>query len=197
MTLSKRGNVIAIDIRWQTEAVTRLFIPRYKSSWELRQTSLQVVERVRTLASTHTDAQIAAQLNEEGEHAGMGGSLTASKIAWIRYAYHIPLACPERPSAAPTGQRGDGRYSAKAAASLLNVDVSTIALWCRTGRLESVRTMPFGPRWITLTPEIIEALRKPVKRTWELHHARNASQDVIQCSYEGGSGTPIHQEEKQ
>lgn len=175
VTLSKRGNVIAIDIRWQTEAVTRLSIPRYKSSWELRQTSLQVVERVRALAPTHTDAQIAAQLNEEGERAGMGGIFTASKVEWIGSAYHIPLACPERPSAAPTGQRGDGRYSAKAAASLLNVDVSTIALWCRTGQLESVRTLPLGPRWITLTPEIIETLRKPVKRTWKQHAARNAS----------------------
>ena len=65
----------------------------------------------------------------------MGGSFTVSKIEWIRYAYHIPAGCPERPKAAPTGQRGDGRYSARAAADLLNVDVSTIADWCKTGRL--------------------------------------------------------------
>src|SRR6266436_1282953 len=173
VTLSKRGNVIDVAIRWQTEALTNLAIPRYKMSWEERQTSSQVVERVREWSPTHTNAQIAALLNEEGERAGMGGSFTVSKIEWIRYAYHIPAGCPERPKAAPTGQRGDGRYSAKATAERLNVDVSTIADWCKTGFLESVRSTPLGPRWITLTPEIIEALRKPVKRQWKHRRTRN------------------------
>jgi len=180
VTLSKRGNVIDVAIRWQTEALTRLAIPRYKMSWEERQTSPQVVERVRELSPTQTNAQIAALLNEEGERAGMGGSFTVSKIEWIRYAYHIPAGCPERPKAAPTGQRGDGRYSAKAAAELLNVDVSTIADWCKTGLLESVRSTPLGPRWITLTPEIIEALRKPVKRRWKHRRTRNIGECVIE-----------------
>ena len=174
VTLSKRGNVIDVAIRWQTEALTHLAIPRYKMSWEERQTSPQVVERVRELSPTHTNAQIAALLNEEGERAGMGGSFTVSKIEWIRYAYHIPAGCPERPKAAPTGQRGDGRYSARAAADLLNVNVSTIADWCKVGILESVRTTPLGPRWITLTPEVIAALRKPVRRQWKQRRTRNA-----------------------
>jgi hypothetical protein len=173
ITLSKRGNVIDIAIGWQTEALTHLSIPRHKNSWELRQSSPQVIDRVRELSATHTNAQITAILNEEGERAGMGGSLTVSKIEWIGSAYHIPAGCPERPKAAPTGQRGDGRYSAKAAASLLNVDVSTIAEWCKTGRLESVRSTPLGPHWITLTPEIIAALRKPFRRQWKQQHTRN------------------------
>src|SRR6266851_6380587 len=180
VTLSKRGNVIDVAIRWQTEALTHLAIPRYKMSWEERQTSPQVVERVRELSPTHTNAQIAAVLNEEGKRAGMGGSFTVSKIEWIRYAYHIPAGCPERPKAAPTGQRGDGRYSARAAADLLNVNVSTIADWCQAGILESVRSTPLGPRWITLTPEIIAALRKPVRRQWKHRRTRHAGACVIE-----------------
>ena len=180
VTLSKRGNVIDVAIRWQTEALTRLAIPRHKKSWEERQTSPQVVERVRELSPTQTNAQIAAVLNEEGERAGMGGSFTVSKIEWIRYAYHIPPGCPERPSAAPAGQRGDGRYSARAAADLLNVNVSTVSDWCKAGILESVRSTPLGPRWITLTPEIIAALRKPVRRQWKQRRTRNAGEFVIE-----------------
>lgn len=173
VTLSKRGNVIDVAIRWQTEALTVLSIPRYKQPWEERQTSPQVVARVQELSPTQTNTQIAALLNEEGERAGMGGSFTASKIEWIRYAYHIPTGCPERPKAAPTGQRGDGRYSARAAADLLNVNVSTIADWCQAGILECVRSTLLGPRWITLTPEIIGALRKPVRRQWKQRRTRN------------------------
>ena len=168
VTLSKRDNVITIDIRWQTEARTSLAVPRLKRSWEVRQTSQQVVSRVRELAPTHTDTQIAARLTASGERAGMGGVWTASKVEWIRYAYQIPLDCPERPSVARSGQRGDGRYSASAAAALLNVHVSTIADWCDAGRLECVRARPLGPRWITLTPEIIAELRKPVQQQTSL-----------------------------
>src|SRR5438105_13266673 len=92
----------------------------------------------------------------------MGGSFTVSKIEWIRYAYHIPAGCPERPKAAPTGQRGDGRYSARAAADLLNVDVSTIAEWCKAGILESVLSMSQRPRCITHTLEFVATLCNPI-----------------------------------
>ncbi len=180
VTLCKRGNDIAIDIRWQTEARTSLSIPRLKKSWEVRQTSQQVVTRIRELAPTHTETQIAALLNAEGEQAGMGGTLTASKVAWIRHAYQIPLDCPERPYVAATGQRGDGRYSALAAAEVLNVNVSTIADWCNAGRLECVRACPRGPRWITLTPEIITELRKPLQRHWKRCITRQQKQNMVQ-----------------
>src|SRR5260370_8752338 len=119
VTLSKRGNVIDVAIRWQTEALTSLAIPRYKMSWEERQTSTQVVERVREWSPTQTNAQIAALLNEEGERAGMGGSFPVSKVEWIPYAYPIPTRHPAPPTPAPTGQRGVGRSSARAQAELL------------------------------------------------------------------------------
>jgi len=180
VTLSKRGNLIGIDIRWQTEARTSLSIPRLKKSWEVRQTSPQVVARVRELAPTHTATQIAHLLNEEGVHPGLSGSFTASKVDWIRAAYHIPLACPEGPGCCPTGQRGDGRYSALTAAELLNVNVSTIADWCNAGILQSVRAHPHGPRWITLTPEIIAHLRKPMQRHWKRRRSGKAQQNVVE-----------------
>src|SRR6266550_7883625 len=90
------------------------------------------------------------------------------------------LACPEGPGFCPSGQRGDGRYSALAAAELLNVNVSTIADWCNSGRLESVRAGTHGPRWITLTPEIIAELRKPVQRHWKRRRSRQREQNMVQ-----------------
>src|SRR5436305_364319 len=59
VTRAIRGNVIDVAIRWQTEALTHLAIPRHKKSWEMRQTNRQVVSRVRELAPTHTDTRIA------------------------------------------------------------------------------------------------------------------------------------------
>jgi hypothetical protein len=60
--------------------------------------------------------------------------------------------------------RGDGRYAARAAAELLQVDVGTIADWCAAGKLDYVQSAPHSPRWITLTPATIAALRKPVRQ---------------------------------
>ena len=98
----------------------------------------------------------------------------------FRAAYDIPLDCPEGPGFCPVGQRGDGRYSALAAAELLNVNVSTIADWCNSGRLESVRAGSHGPRWITLTPEIIAELRKPMQRHWKRRRSRQREQNMVQ-----------------
>ena len=172
VTLTKREQVIEVRIRWQTEALTDLTVPRPKRAADARRTDPQIVARVRELAPTHTATHMALLLNEEGLCAGLGGSFTASKVEWIRAAYDIPLACPEGPGFSPSGQRGDGRYSALAAAELLNVNVSTIADWCNSGRLESVRAGTHGPRWITLTPESIAELRKPVQRHWKRRRSR-------------------------
>ena len=119
---------------------------------------------MRQLAQDHTDFQIAARLNQEGYRSGQGGTFSANKVDWLRYAYGIKSGCPLGPAACSTGQRGDGRYSARAASALLNVSVYTIADWCKAGTLAGVQVAPRGPWWVTLPPEVIAALRKPVRQ---------------------------------
>ena len=166
VSLSKHKTGIHISIRWQTEALTELDIARPKTAPEARRTDPVVVERVRILAASHTDADIATLLNQEGRLPGMGGRFTVDKIKWIRYAYHIPTGCPQAPELCPDGPRADGRYSTHAAADLLNVNVSTIADWCDSGQLDGVRSGPHCPWWIKLTPDNIAQLRKPQRQRW-------------------------------
>ena len=82
--------------------------------------------------------------------------------------YLIPsrVAVPTGRRRVPRAPRADGRYSAKAAAESLNVNVSTIAAWCQSGILDGIQSGPHGPWWIKLTPEIIARLRKPTRRSW-------------------------------
>ncbi len=148
VTLTRQVHVIRVAIRWQTNACSTLEVSRPARSYDVRRTAPEVIERIQALAPTHTEAQIAEQLNAEGLKPGAGGTFTAGKVTWIRYAYRIANGCPQGPRACPDGQRGDGRYSAKAAATLLNVDVSTIADWCTTGRLEFIQRGPCGAFWI-------------------------------------------------
>jgi DNA invertase Pin-like site-specific DNA recombinase len=164
VTLTKRATTISIAIRWQTDAYTTLEIPRPLRSCDKRRTNGAAIERIRELAPIHTDAQIARQLNQEGYTPGLGGSFTQAKVQWVRWRYQLPKSCPNRRTGAAITPRPDGRYSARAAAELLNVNVSTIAEWCQTGRLESIQEAPHHPRWIALTSECIAALRKPFRQ---------------------------------
>jgi hypothetical protein len=167
VTLTKREKTIHIGIRWQTEALTEVEIP---NPMQALSTSPVVVKRVRELAATHTDRQIAAVLNEENLTSQKGKVFTRRIVKSLRKRYEIPTGCPAGPWACPNGRRGDGRYSIRAAAEELNVSESTISNWCLSGRLDSVQSVPGSPRWIKLTSEDIAALRKPVRR--KLHSRR-------------------------
>ena len=177
--LTKLETTIRIDVRWQTHACRTLEVPRPQQAYVIRRTAPAVVERVRQLARHHTDIEIAERLNHEGYLSGQGGAFSARKVDWLRYAYGIKSGCPLGPAACPTGQRGDGRYSARAAAEQLNVSVYTIADWCQAGKLDGLQVAPRGPWWVTLTPEIMAALRKP-KRQYKPRRTPHA-QAPTQC----------------
>jgi hypothetical protein len=163
VTLTKEATAIRVALRWPTEACTMVEVPRPPRSWDARRTPAAVVDRVRILAGDHTDRHLADRLNAEGWKSGRGGSFTANKVQWVRSVHGIFSGCPEGPAACAGGERGDGRCSAQTAAKALNVDVSTIAAWCQSGRLDGLQAIPHGPWWVRLTPEDITRLRKPVR----------------------------------
>ena len=158
--------MIEVSIRWQTEACTVLSIPRPRRSCDVRRTDPVAVARLRALAADTPDRQIAEILDREGFHSGTGHRFTTNIVKQLRYSYFIPSGCPDRPIASTQGHRADGRCSAKVAAELLNVTVSTIADWCQSGILDGIQAASHGPWWIQLTPESIAGLRKTTRRSW-------------------------------
>ncbi|MEI7771374.1 MAG: recombinase family protein [Chloroflexales bacterium] len=163
VTLTKGPTTIDVALRWQTEACTTLAIPRPLRSCDKRRTDPAAIERIRDLAPLYTDAQIANILNQEGYRPGSGGCFTENRVQGLRWSYRMPKHAATQ-AQAPDAPRADGRYTARAAAELLNVDVSTIADWCQTGKLTAIQDGPHRPRWITLTPEVIAMLGKPERQ---------------------------------
>ena len=164
VTLTKRETTIAVAIRWQTEACMSIEVSRPPRASDACRTPPAIVDRIRSLAQDHTDRQIADQLNSEGYRSGKKGSFTAPKVKWIRYVHQITSNCPENPARCPEDRRGDGRYGARAAATILNVTVSTIADWCKSGKLDGIQASPKSPWWVRLTAEDIRRLRKPAPK---------------------------------
>ncbi len=166
VTLNKQDKVIALAVRWQTEVCTTLEVTRPRRSCDARRTDPAVVARIRSLAGSHPDEQISDILNKERFTPGLGGTFTASKVQWLRFKHKIISACPRGPGACVGGQRGDGRYSVQSAAKLLNINISTVVAWCKSGKLDGIQSVPHGPWWVRLTPEIIDRLRKPTRQRW-------------------------------
>ena len=151
VTLTKRETTLQIAIRWQTEASTPLEIPRPPRSCDIRRTPVAIIDHIRGLATNHTDCQIADQLNAEGLTPGLGGRFTPSKVQWIRDTYELPRLCPDAPGAISDGQRGDGRYCVQTTAKLLNINISTVVHWCKSGKLNGLQAKLHGPWWISLS----------------------------------------------
>lgn len=163
VTLTRGDEKVHLGVRWKTGAVSDVTVAHRRRVGEFWRTPEAVIEKIRALAPHQSDHRIADSLNAEGLKTGAGKMFDRERVRRVRLKYAIPAACPEMPNPGDTGPRGDGRYSAQAAARVLNLSLGSVSRWCRTGKLDSVQTRPRGPRWIRLTPEIIARLRKPVK----------------------------------
>jgi hypothetical protein len=164
--LTRAETTIEVPIRWQTEACTVLSIPRPARSCDKRRTDAAGLARLRTLAADTTDGRIAEILDHEGFRSGTGRRFTTNIVKQLRCSYSISSGCPDRPAASADGYRADGRRTARVAAEVLNVTVSTIADWCQSGLLDGIQSVSHGPWWIQLTPGVIARLRKPTRRSW-------------------------------
>jgi DNA invertase Pin-like site-specific DNA recombinase len=99
VTLTKEETTIHIGIRWQTEALTTLEIPRPQRVFDAKRTDPAVINHIRELTHTHTDEQIATLLNQEELTTGTGWPAwrwalfnpCRSRVAKRQYSDHFCL----------------------------------------------------------------------------------------------------------
>ena len=78
-----------LHLRWQGGAVEDLTVELPKRAADQVRYPAPIVERVRSLAVSLTDPQIAATLNQEGTLSAKGKPFTGSMIKWLRYRYTL------------------------------------------------------------------------------------------------------------
>lgn len=155
---TQEPGVTHIDLRWQTGAISHLTAARPTPG---HPTNRPLLKRVRTLAQTQTDAQIAEQLNAQGlvsswhvkdmpEYViGQPVSYwTAARVRNLRNKHHIPTGMPAY--AKDGAPRADGLIPAKEAARQLNIAPSTLLDWFRLGLIPGSQAKPGSPIWIKL-----------------------------------------------
>ena len=88
---------LAVHLRWQGGASSDLCVQIPPSRADRVRYPTAVVDRVRDLAQSLPNAEIAEHLNREGYVSALGKVFTGSMIQWIRYRYQIPKVTLARP----------------------------------------------------------------------------------------------------
>jgi len=140
-----------LHIRWQGGAVEDLPIDLPLAAPDRVRCPVALVNRVRSLAATMIDAQIAATLNQEALLSAKGHRFTPSIVKWMRYRYDIP---------APALRRGD-ELTVRQVADRFAVSLAVVYYWIERGHLPARRVEPGFPYWITLRAE-----KEAVLRAW-------------------------------
>jgi hypothetical protein len=84
---SKKGT---LHIRWQGGATEDIPFTTPPPIYDQYRYSDEIINKVRTMASSFNNHQIAESLNQEGKKPSKGNLFTNKHIQWIRYAYKIP-----------------------------------------------------------------------------------------------------------
>jgi DNA invertase Pin-like site-specific DNA recombinase len=150
---------LSVHIRWHGGACTDLLVqippsaagrPRYRSP---------IVDRIRDLACSLLDAQIADQLNREGCTSAKGKSYTAKMIRWIRWRYQIPLARLKKSE----------ELTVQEVAKQFGVSDGVVYYWVEHKVIQARRLNPGMPCWITLTAADEQELRDWVRNSSRIH----------------------------
>ena len=140
---------LAVHIRWQGGADSDLCVQIPPNRADRVRYSAAVVDRVRGLAQSLPNVEIAEQLNQAGLVSALGKPFTASMIEWIRYRYQIPqvtLARPEELTVEQMVQR-------------FRVSPNVVYYWIDRGVIRARRLNAGTPYWITLDEADEQKLR--------------------------------------
>ncbi|HEX2664594.1 MAG TPA: recombinase family protein [Candidatus Acidoferrum sp.] len=150
---------LSVHIRWQGGACTEFFVQIPPSAAGRHRYCSPIVGRVRDLACSLLDAQIADQLNREGRISAKGKSYTAKMIRWIRWRYQIPLARLKK----------SGELTVQQVAKQFGVSHWVVYYWIEHKVIHARRLNPGMPCWITLTAADEQKLRDWVRNSSRIH----------------------------
>jgi hypothetical protein len=114
-----------------------------------------VVDRVRDLAQSLSNREIAERLNGDGHVSALGKPFTGSMVQWVRYRYQIPKATLARPE----------ELTVQQVAELFGVSPNVVYYWIDRSVIQARRLNAGSPYWITLSEPDEQKLRDWVRNS--------------------------------
>jgi DNA invertase Pin-like site-specific DNA recombinase len=126
VTLTK-GREIHTGVRFRGGTTRSLALPLAQRSWELRQTSREVITEIDTLLDDYTEGQIAGILNERYYVSGEGKAFHAMMVQRLRRAYGLKTRYDRL--------RETGMLRLDEMANLLGISTQRVKIWRDRGLL--------------------------------------------------------------
>lgn len=150
VTLMRQSEEITIQIRFRGGATTTRSVPIPLNAWRKRQTHPKALARAAELLQTHTDAEVAVRLNEEGFCTGAEARFDTAAVQWLRYRWKLKNY---REHLLAAGMLAPAEMMLR-----LGIGASQLSAWRRAGRLKATRCNDKGdhlydpieqqPNWI-------------------------------------------------
>jgi len=147
--LENGDKIIRAEVNWHGGAASELDVPKYLFS------APHIYHRIRELACTHTDAEIAPMLNQKGTKTVKGKPWTPRRVMDFRLSNAIPsgfttnteLRIPD-----------SGYITSAEAAEQLDVHQTTIQKWYKLGVLSGKQDGGQSPLWIHWMEDVMYRL---------------------------------------
>jgi DNA invertase Pin-like site-specific DNA recombinase len=152
ITSKPTGPELQVGIRWRSGASEQHTVQRPKTRQEVIRTPAEAIALTRRLASDHTNAQIAEQLNAAGLQAGTGGPFKAEHLQWIRWRHKIPY---------PSSYAREDELTVTQLAERFAISEGTVYAWIETDKL-AARRGPANRLYIPFGPEVEQQCRRLV-----------------------------------
>jgi DNA invertase Pin-like site-specific DNA recombinase len=152
---------ILVHIRWQGGACTGLSVQLPPNRADRVRYPAAVIDRVRDLARSLPNGEIADRLNREGRASALGKPFTGSMIQWIRYRYQIPKATLVRPE----------ELTVQQVAERFGVSPNVVYYWIDRSVIQARRLNAGCPYWITLNETDEKKLRDWVRNSSRIYTA--------------------------
>lgn len=163
---------VRMQIRWQGGATEELTVDIPPSTADKWRHSPEIIDRVREMAKTLTNREIAKVFTEEGLKSNKGNSFTASGISWIRYKHSIAAPVLKRPQ----------ELTVKEVAVRFDVSTHVVYYWIARKLLDARKVSSGSPWWITLDDETEMSLRHRCETSNRIAKVRKS-----QTRIEGGA----------
>jgi DNA invertase Pin-like site-specific DNA recombinase len=151
---STASKQLLVHIRWQGGACSERTVQLPLNMPDRVRYPDAIVERIRELAQSLPDDEIAAQLHRDGHTSAKGRPYTTKIIQWIRWRYRIPPAPLKNPE----------ELTVQQVAKKFGVSIGVVYYWIEHGVINTARRLKDGrPYWITLKPADEEKLRDWVR----------------------------------
>ncbi len=144
---------LLVHIRWQGGACSERVVPLPPKVADRLRYPDAIVERVRELAQSLPDAEIADQLNRGGHTSATSKPYSKSIVRWIRWRHQIPPATLKNPE----------ELSVQQIAQKFGITTGVVYYWIKHRIVTARRLNDRTPYWITLKPADEQKLREWVR----------------------------------